>query len=165
MATDAYLQIDGIKGESADSSHQGWIELNSANWGVAQPRSSSVSTAGGHTTGHSEHRTLSFTKLADLASPVLMQHYAMGKTIPRAKIEFMRADGDGKRVKYYQVELENVMLSHMDQVLHDGGGVVLDEIGLCFSKVKWSYTQQKIGGGSGGSTAGGWDLNAKKCCA
>jgi type VI secretion system secreted protein Hcp len=165
MATDAYLQIDGIKGESADSGHQGWIELTSAHWGVTQPRSSSVSTAGGHTAGHSEHRTLSFTKLADLASPLLMQHCAMGKTIPKAKIEFMRADGDGKPVKYYQIELENVMLSHMDQVMRDGGGIVQDEIGLCFSKVKWSYTQQKIGGGSSGSTAGGWDLAAKKCCA
>jgi type VI secretion system secreted protein Hcp len=28
MAIDA-LQIDGIKGESADSAHQGWIELTS----------------------------------------------------------------------------------------------------------------------------------------
>ena len=25
MATDVYLQIDGIKGESQDSAHQGWI--------------------------------------------------------------------------------------------------------------------------------------------
>lgn len=25
MAIDAYLQIDGIKGESADSAHLGWI--------------------------------------------------------------------------------------------------------------------------------------------
>jgi type VI secretion system secreted protein Hcp len=162
MAIDAYLQVDGIKGESADSAHQGWIELTSAHWGVTQPRSTSVSTAGGHTAGHSEHRTLSLTKLADLASPVLMQHCSMGKTIAKAKLEFMRADGDGKPVKYYQVELENVMLSHMDQVMHDGG-VLQDEIGLCFSKVKWTYTQQKIAGGSSGSSSGGWDLAAKKC--
>jgi type VI secretion system secreted protein Hcp len=164
MAIDAYLQIDGIKGESTDSAHQGWIELASAHWGVTQPRSSSVSTAGGHTAGHCEHRTLSVCKLADLASPVLMQYCAMGKTIPKARLEFMRADGDGKRVKYYQVELENVMLSHMDQVMRDGA-VLQDEIGLCFSKVKWSYTQQKIAGGAGGSTTGGWDLAAKKFAA
>jgi type VI secretion system secreted protein Hcp len=162
VAIDAYLQIEGIKGESADSAHQGWIELTSAHWGVTQPRSSSVSTSGGHTAGHSDHRTLTLSKLADLASPTLMQHCAMGKTIPKAKLEFMRADGNGKPVKYYQVELENVMLSHMDQVMR-GGGVLQDELGLCFSKVKWSYTQQKIGGGCGGSTAGGWDLAAKKC--
>jgi len=165
MAADAYLQIDGIKGESADSSHQGWIELTSAHWGVTQPTVGSKSTGGGHTAGHCEHRTLSLTKLADLASPILMQHCSMGKTIAKARIDFMRADGDGNRVKYYQIELENVLLSHMDQVLSNGGGIVQDEIGLCFSKVKWSYTQQKIGGGSGGSTAGGWDLAAKKCCA
>jgi type VI secretion system secreted protein Hcp len=45
------------------------------------------------------------------------------------------------------------------------GGLLRDEIGLCFSKIKWTYTQQKIGGGSSGSTVGGWDLAAKKCCA
>lgn len=162
MALDAYLQIDGIKGESADSAHQGWIELSSAHWGVTQPRCSTVSTAGGHTTGHAEHRTLSFTKLADIASPVLLQHCAMGKTIPKARLEFMRADGEGKPVKYYQVELENILVSHIDQIMRDGK-ILQDEIGLCFSKVKWIYTQQKIGGGAGGSSAGGWDLSGKKC--
>ena len=162
MAIDAYLQIEGIKGESADSAHVGWIEIESVHMGVIQPNSSSTSTAGGHTTGHSEHRTLSLSKLADTASPVLMQHCSMGKTIPRAKLEFMRADSDGKPVKYYQVELENVLLSSMDQIMR-GGGLLQDQIGLRFSKVKWAYTQQKIGGGCGGSTTGGWDLAAKKC--
>ena len=104
MAIDVYLQIEGIKGESADSAHPGWIEIASAHLGVTQLRSTSASTAGGHMTGHSEHRPLSLTKLADIASPVLMQHCSMGKTIPKAKLEFMQADGDGKPVKYYQVE-------------------------------------------------------------
>jgi type VI secretion system secreted protein Hcp len=31
--------------------------------------------------------------------------------------------------------------------------------------VKWKYTQQKIGGGAGGSTLGGWDLAANKIAA
>jgi len=57
MAIDVYLQIDGIKGESADSNHQGWIELTSASWGVIQPRSATASTAGGHTAERCEHRS------------------------------------------------------------------------------------------------------------
>ncbi|WP_413673496.1 Hcp family type VI secretion system effector [Massilia cellulosiltytica] len=162
MATDVYLSIDGIKGESADSAHQGWIELTSAQWGVTQPRSATASTGGGHTAERCEHRTLAISKLADLASPVLMQTCSMGKTIPKAKLEFMRADGDGARVKYYQVELENVMIANMEQMVH-GGGILHDEIGLRFSKIKWWYTQQKIGGGAGGSTTGGWDLACNKC--
>jgi type VI protein secretion system component Hcp len=36
MAIDVYLQIDGIKGESADSEHQGWIECTSVNWKLHQ---------------------------------------------------------------------------------------------------------------------------------
>ena len=162
MAIDAYLQIDGIKGESADSAHQGWIELTSAHMGVTQPRSATASTGGGHTAERCEHRSISISKLVDIASPILMQACSMGKTIPKAKLEFMRADGDGNPVKYYEVELENVMIANMDQVANEGG-LLHDDIGLRFSKVKWKYTQQKIGGGASGNTAGGWDLACNKC--
>ena len=73
MAIDVDLQIDGIKGESQDAAHQGWIELSSAQWGVVQPRSATASTDGGHTAERCEHHTLSLSKLADLASPILIQ--------------------------------------------------------------------------------------------
>ena len=159
MAIDAYLQIDGIKGESADSAHQGWIELTTAVWGVTQPRSATASTGGGHTAERCEHQALTVAKLADLASPILMQHCSMGKTIPKAKLEFMRADGGGKPVKYYEVELENVMIASITQSVHEGS-ILRDSMGLRFSKIKWKYTQQKIGGGIAGNTAGGWDLAA-----
>lgn len=162
MAIDVYLQIDGIKGESQDAAHQGWIEVTSAQWGVVQPRSATASTGGGHTAERCEHRTLALSKLADLSSPLLMQTCSMGKTIPKAKLEFMRADGDGQRVKYYEVELENVMIANVEQMIHDGS-ILHDEIGLRFSKVKWKYTQQKIGGGASGNTSGGWDLACNKC--
>ena len=161
MAIDAYLQIDGIKGESADSAHQGWIEISSAHWGVTQPKSAATSTGGGHTAERCEHRTLTVSKLSDLASPILMQTCSMGKTIPKAKLEFMRADGDGKPVKYYEVELENVLIGSMEQLVNEGS-FLHDAISLKFSRVKWKYTQQKIGGGAGGNTAGGWDLSANK---
>jgi type VI secretion system secreted protein Hcp len=161
MAIDVYLQIDGIKGESADSAHTGWIEITSAHWGVAQPKSATASTGGGHTAERCQHRTLSISKLADLASPILMQTCSMGRTIPKAKLEFMRADGQGMPVRYYEVELENVLIGNMDQIVTEGS-ILHDSIGLKFSKVKWRYTQQKIAGGAGGNTAGGWDLSTNR---
>jgi type VI secretion system secreted protein Hcp len=71
MALDVYLQIDGIKGESADGKHKDWIEVSGVTWSVYQPRASTVSTAGGMTTGRAELSNLSFKKLADIASPIL----------------------------------------------------------------------------------------------
>jgi type VI secretion system secreted protein Hcp len=160
MAIDAYLKLGEIKGESADEVHKGWIECESVNWDIKQPKSATASTSGGHTAGRAELSDVTFHKLADLASPILAQHCAMGKTIPKAKLEFYRADGDGKRVKYYEVDLENVLVSHVAQGVAGGG--MTENIGLKFSKVKWTYTQQRIGGGAGGSTVGGWDLAANR---
>lgn len=162
MASDVYLQIDGIKGESTDSLHSEWIEISSANWSVTQPKSATASTGGGHTAERCEHRTLSLTKLADLSSPILMQTCSMGRTIPKAKLEFMRADGHGQPVKYYEIELENVLIASVQQAVSEGA-ILHDSVGLRFSKVKWRYTQQKISGGAGGNTAGGWCLSTNKC--
>ena len=161
MAIDAYLQIGDIKGESQDDKHKGWIEVKNVSWGVTQPRATSVSTAGGHTSGRADVHEVSFDKLADIASPVLFQTCAAGKTIPKAKFEFFRADGDGSRVKYFEIELENVMLSNVLPNSGDGG-LINEKVHLASSKMKVTYTQQKIGGGAGGSTTGGWDSAANK---
>lgn len=48
--------------------------------------------------------------------------------------------------------------------LQPGTGMT-ENICLKFSKVKWKYTQQKIAGGTGGSTLGGWDLAINRVAA
>jgi type VI secretion system secreted protein Hcp len=161
MAIDAYLQIEGIKGESTDDRHKDWIEVSHVTVGIHQPRAESVSTAGGHTSGRADLSNVTFTKLADLSSPILKQHCAMGKTIPKAKLEFMRADGNGTPINYYKIELENVMISGISSDSGDGG-TMKETVHLAYSRIKWTYTKQDIRGGAGGSTAGGWDAAANK---
>ena len=164
MAIDVYMQIDGIKGESADDKHRDWIEVSHVIWNVNQSRSSAVSTAGGHSCGRAELSEISFRKMADLASPLLLQNCATGKTIPKAKFEFMRADGNGVPITYFVVELENVMVASVTPSSGDGG-ILNESVSLAYSKVKWKYTQQKIAGGIGGNTSGGWDAAANKIAA
>jgi type VI secretion system secreted protein Hcp len=161
MAADYYLQLDGIKGESADSRHVGWIECTSINWSITQPKSATASTGGGHTAERAELSEISISKLVDLASPMLAQLCACGKTIPKAKLEMLRADGNGEPIKYFEVELENVLIAHIGPSFA-GRDFPAESLGLKFSKVRWKYTQQKIGGGSSGNTAGGWDLSTNR---
>ena len=161
MAIDVYLQIDGIKGESADDRHRDWIECQSVAWSVSQPRSATSSTGGGHTAERCEHSEISVSKLADLSTPILLQLCSSGKTIPRARIEFMRADGQGERIKYFEIELENVLIGAVSPSVGEGD-FLSENVGLKYSKVKWKYTQQKVAGGAGGNTSGGWDLSSNK---
>lgn len=161
MAMDAYLQIGDIKGDSTDDKHKGWIEVSNVDWSVTQPRASTVSTAGGHTSARADLSEIGFTKLADIASPILFQHCAMGKTIPKAVFEFYRADGDGKPICYFKLELENVMISTFHPNTGNGG-IIKESVHLAYAKIKATYTQQKITGGVGGSTSGGWDAAANK---
>lgn len=161
MAIDVYLHIDGIKGESADDRHKDWIECKSVSWAVEQPRSATASTGGGHTAERCEHRDVVITKLADLASPILLQTCAAGRTIPKAKLEFMRADAQGERVKYFEIELDNVLIGAVSPSVSEGD-ILTEEVGFKFSKVRWKYTQQRISGGMGGNTSGGWDLAANR---
>ncbi len=47
---------------------------------------------------------------------------------------------------------------------HLGGGdtYLSETVNLKYSKITWTYIQQKIGGGSGGNTSGGWNLATNK---
>jgi type VI secretion system Hcp family effector len=67
-----------------------------------------------HTAERAELTEISINKLVDLATPMLAQSCACGKTsFPKARLEFMRADGQGEPIKYFEVELENVLIGHV----------------------------------------------------
>ena len=156
MAIDVYLQIEGIKGESRDAGHPDWMECVTVDLGVHQPKSAATSSSG-HTVGRCHHDTVVIGRLSDIATPILLQTCAMGKTVPRARIEFMRADGQGKAVKYFEIELENVLVAEIAPDVREGQPLS-EHLALAYSKITWRYTQQKIGGGTAGLTVGGWDL-------
>ena len=161
MAIDVYLTIDGIKGESTDIDHKDYIECLSVGFGVLQPRSATASSAGGHTAERCEHQDIVVTKLTDIATPLLLEQCSMGKTIPKAKFDFMRADADGKRVKYFSIELENILISSVTPHVAQGN-IMTESLSIKYSKVKWLYVRQNIKGGTSGNTAGGWDLSTNQ---
>lgn len=161
MASDVYMQIEGIKGESKDERHKDWIEVSGVHWGIHQPRSATASTAGGHTAERVEMKEVAFHKLADLSSPILAQTCAMGKTLPKVIFEFMRADGNGKPICYFRMELRNVLIGGVEPGI-EPGALLGEHVSLKYSEMVWKYTQQMVGGGSGGSTVGGWDCAANK---
>jgi len=156
---DIYLKFGSpaITGESADKDHQNWVEVSSWSHAITQPRSATASTAGGLTSERCEHEDMVFTKDMDVVSPLLYQHASGGTTFDEVTIDFMRSDGEGKRIKYMEIKLKNVILSSVTPSVV-GEGLPSEEFTLKYAAVQWKYTQQKIGGNQGGNAQGAWSL-------
>lgn len=154
MAADVYLQIDGIKGESQDAEHKGWMECTLADWALYQP--GAPGSFGGCTKDRCEYATIDLQRVSDQATPLLLQTCSTGRTLPRARLEVMRADG-AKSFKYFVIELEHVNISHVYPSVSQGSPLQ-EFFALQFAKIKCYYAQQSIAGGMVGRTVGGWDL-------
>jgi type VI secretion system secreted protein Hcp len=159
---DMYLQLDGVPGESTDDKHKDWIELLSFNHGVIQPVSTTKSSAGGATTGRSEHGDYTITKYIDKASPKLMEACATGKHFSKAKIELCRAGGS--QVPYMVVTMEEILISSVQHSSQDKStDFPVENISLNYGKIEWTYTQQKRKDGSGGgNVTAKYDVTAGK---
>ncbi len=163
---DAFCKIEGIPGESTDDKHKDWIEILSYSHNITQPKSVTKSSAGGAGSGRCEHGEFVVVKQLDKASPKLYEYCSSGKHIKEVLIEFCRAGGD--KLKYMEVKMEEVIISSVSPGGSAKGSdeIPSEELRFDYGKIKWTYTQQKRGDGSGGgNVTGGWDLTANKTAA
>lgn len=164
MAFDAYLEIEGIPGESSDDAHKDWIEVLSFSSGVSQTASGSASSGGGASAERADFQDFSIVKTLDKASPKIALACADGTHIKSIILELCRAGGD--KVKYMEYKMTNCIVSsfHPGGSAQGGETLPLEEVTFNFGKIEWIYTQQKRADGSGGgNVAAGWNLekNAK----
>ena len=157
MASQSYLQIDGIKGESTDSAHKDWIEILSYSQGIGQSASATPSPAGGGTAA-TRHEPFVITKYVDLSSPKLYEMCSSGKHIKKVTVELMRASGSPP-VKYMAIEMEEVVISAVSASATEVSGPPTDKVSFDYGSIKWTYTQQKVSGsGEDVNVTGGWNL-------
>ena len=159
MAFDSFIKIDGIPGESLDDKHKDWIEITDYNFGVHQSTSATASSSGGASSGRATLADFSFTKLLDKASSKLFEASCAGKHISKLTLSLNRAGGD--KLKYFEIELEEVIISDF---AHGGGsGEPVEYVQINYGRIKTTYTQQKrSSGGAGGNITGGWDRISNK---
>jgi len=163
---DSYLQIDGLPGESLNDKHKDWIELVSYSHKMTQPVSNTRSSAGGASSGRSQHGDFVVVKYVDKSSPKLYEAVSNGKAFSKAKIEVCRAGGS--QVKFMEISLEEVIISHVElnpigHASANGDVLPTETVHLNYGKIEWVYTQQKRKDGSGGgNVTGKYDLTAGK---
>jgi len=154
---DAYLDIPGIEGESADKKHPKMVELTHVS--IHLRNEGTAAFGGGAGAGKVQFSDIQCTKKhVDKASPKLMLACASGQHIPKATL-YMRKAGTEQQ-DYLVLELETVFISSWQLDAHGGGHSVLpvDHMAVNFAKVKVSYSEQDDTGKVSGKTVTGWDL-------
>ncbi|MEM1190899.1 MAG: type VI secretion system tube protein Hcp [Pseudomonadota bacterium] len=141
MASDMFLKLDGVPGESKDSTHGGEIDVLSWTWGMAN--SSDPHLGGGGGKGKVAVGYITFRHRADKASPVLKDHCCTLKHIPKGDLVCRKAGGEA--LEYLKITLEQVMVAAID-VSVDSEGDVFEDVSLAFAKVTEEYTPQSAEG-------------------
>ena len=155
MATSTYIQISPITGESTDTDHVDWIEVEGYSIGEAQT-TSDVSASGGAGASQAVFSPLSVTKLIDKSSPDLNQYCAAGTNI--AKLELQVCQETGSKEWYVKIELENVFVKSDYQ---SGGGLSrpTESVEFVYGTIKWDNKPIGADGAAGGPVGPkGWSL-------
>jgi type VI secretion system secreted protein Hcp len=156
-ALDAYLKIDGIKGESADAQHKGEIDVLSWSWG-------GVVNASGRTVVNS----LVVTKLMDASSPKLTAAAAGGSAIKSQEV-ILTARRDLKDpVELFKLDLKDARVVSVKVSGSHGESKPTEEITFAFTSATYTYHPIKIDGTLDTAVtvpmngSAGWDLAGLK---
>ncbi|WP_293865808.1 type VI secretion system tube protein Hcp [uncultured Alsobacter sp.] len=147
MATDMFIKIGAIKGESKDSAHTGEIDVLAWSWGLHN--SGSAHHGGGMGAGKSSCSDLSFTKWIDKSTTDLMLACANGKHFPDATLVVRKA-GE-KPLEYLTIKLTDVLITSVSTGGSGGEDRLTENVSLNFAKIKVEYKEQTKTGGSGTS--------------
>lgn len=156
MATDMFLKLGDIKGESRDQTHRDEIEISKWGWGMSQTGSMHSGSGGG--AGKVEIQNLVLSKDLDKSSPNLMMACSTGKHYPEARLVVRKAGG-GNAVEYLVITMKEVMVTSYQTDAVTTSDVLTEVIGLNFAMIDVSYQPQKADGGKdGGAVKYGWNI-------
>jgi type VI secretion system secreted protein Hcp len=150
VALDAFLQIKGIPGESADKAHMDWIEVLGYSLGMTSP----TDVATGAAAGRCQLSPLMIQKVVDRASPLLAKACGTNQIIDEVTLELDRATGNKEKFLEYTLSQVRVSAIHAGKKPEADLGLPVEEVSFVFAKITWTYgdTDQKTGKSKGSLT-------------
>ena len=162
MASDYFLKIDGIDGESQQTNHVKEMEMD--NWSFGEHQSGTASHATGSASGKVTLQEFRFSKRLDSASPKLGQLCFNGKHIKWARFTARRAGSEGGTpVDYLFVDFGDLVISSYETSGHGSGGEQWPQEHIAFTYGALVVTyKQIVKGVAQGPVQGGYDAEKNK---
>jgi type VI secretion system Hcp family effector len=153
-ATDYYLQIDGIKGESVDRHHEDWIDIESFSWGLTLVTGSS---GGGSTSGKATFSDLSWSQVVDISTPKFFVNVATGKHMPKVTLDVTRTSAKGGAESFFQMIFTDTVGTGLS--LGGGGDDIWANASMTSgTTVKLRYRPESKAGGFGNWVEGSFNI-------
>jgi type VI secretion system secreted protein Hcp len=157
MAYDAFLKLEGVKGESKSKDHEGEIDLLSFSLGASNPVGSQSGTGLG--AGKVSVSSFSLMKQMDAASPGLFAACCQGKHYGKATVTLRKAGGTP--LEYLVYSFEKVFVESVQWSGSSGGDdVPMESVSLAFGKLEITYKTQDAKGGAKDTLGAKWDIEA-----
>lgn len=152
-----FMNFDGIKGESADSNHQGWMDVDNIQWGVSRRITAAASTQNDRESANAEISDLTVTRRMDSATPSLFMEACCG-TGKDVVIHLTKTGtGTGSDV-YMEYTLKNALISNYQVTAHSQDSSRPTEmLTISFVDLEVKYTPYDADGKAQASIAVGFD--------
>ncbi|SDW62663.1 Hcp family type VI secretion system effector [Nitrosomonas communis] len=158
MATDMFIKIGDIKGESQDNKHKDEIDVTSWKWGISQPGTMAIGGGGGK--GRASFSDLTFYHKMDKASPNLMKICATGEHVDEAKLTVCKAGKDQQ--DYAIITMKKVFCTKIEPSGSNGEDELTEAVSLQFEEVAVEYSPQKGDGSLDAAISFNYNIKANK---
>ncbi len=145
-ASDMFLKISGIKGESTDSKHKDSIDVLSWSWGM----STGTGKVKRGTIAPKCIQDLALTKFVDSATPQLIMNGVMGEAAKEATLTVRKSGSKDQPQEYLVIKMQDVLVTSYQTGGSSGDNQPLvDTVVLSFSSIQGEYRPQNPDGSVG----------------
>jgi type VI secretion system secreted protein Hcp len=152
-----YIKYGDIKGDVTAEGHKGsdgWVEVNSFQWGVGRGISSPTGGAADRESSAPSLSEIVVTKPMDVSSYRFLEESLWGEGVD-VTIDFCKTDKDKMEV-YAQYKLTNCMLSGYST--SSGGDRPTESLSLNFTKIEFVFTGMNPNNAGGENPRTGYDI-------
>jgi type VI secretion system secreted protein Hcp len=144
-ATDYFLEINGVQGESQDVKFSKAVDVLSYSWGAAKPGS-----------GVPQLQDFSISKRIDASSPVLFRRLVTGEHI--SSMELLGRKTGANPIVYLKYCFEDVTVSSLQQSDSRGSDNPVESVSFRYRAASLNYARQKADGSVSQNIFAGWNV-------
>ncbi len=131
-----FMKYGDLVGEVTAEGYVGWIECNSAQWGIGRGISAGVGGASKREASAPSVSEITVTKTMDAFSPMALKEAIGGEGVI-VKLDFTRTDGPGTHQAFQKYILHGTMVSGYS--ISTGGDRPSESLSLNFTKFDSEY--------------------------